>query len=287
MNSHKALYQYYASTSLFVLIWGSGAIFSRWGLNHASAFAFLSLRFAIALIVLLLFAIVYKRRFLPQSGTPLKVTFTGIFIIGGYSICYFLALENNITPGVLATLLGVQPIITLLIMERRFSLVRLAGLILSLTGLILVVLQSLLITQLSFKGICFALAALLCACIGAILQKGIKQAPSEILPLKYAISLELGLVFVPFKPFHVEWSVSFLIPLLWLGIIISVIAQLIFYQLIQKSNLVNVTSLFYLVPVITVILDYLFLGNLLPLLSLLGMATILLGLGLVFHNTNK
>ena len=287
MSSDKAQYQYYASTSLFVLIWGSGAIFSRWGLDHASAFAFLSLRFALALIALLLFAIVYKRHFLPQAGTALKVTFTGVFIIGGYSICYFLALENNITPGVLATLLGVQPIITLLIIERRFSFARLAGLILSLTGLILVVLQSILITQLSFIGIGFALAALFCACIGAILQKGIKQAPSEILPLQYAVSLVLCLIFVPFKSFHIEWSASFIIPLLWLGIIISVIAQLIFYQLIKNGNLVNVTSLFYLVPVVTVILDYLFLGNLLPLLSLLGMITILLGLVLVFHSTNK
>ncbi|MDQ7770684.1 EamA family transporter, partial [Serratia nevei] len=27
--------------TLFVLLWSSGAIFSRWGLEHASAFAFL------------------------------------------------------------------------------------------------------------------------------------------------------------------------------------------------------------------------------------------------------
>ena len=43
-----------ASTSLFVLLWSSGAIFSKWGLAHASPFAFLLIRFAIALLALLL-----------------------------------------------------------------------------------------------------------------------------------------------------------------------------------------------------------------------------------------
>ena len=40
------------STALFVCIWGSGAIFTEWGLQHASALAFLVLRFTIALAVL-------------------------------------------------------------------------------------------------------------------------------------------------------------------------------------------------------------------------------------------
>ena len=45
-------------------------------------------------------------------------------MIGGYSICYLLALDRGITPGVLATLLGVQPILTLMLLERRFAALR-------------------------------------------------------------------------------------------------------------------------------------------------------------------
>ena len=53
--------------------------------------------------------------------------------------------------------------------------------------------------------------------------------------------------------------------------------------MIQAGNLVNVTSLFYLVPVGTALLDFLILGNRLPVLSLVGMAAILLGLMLVLR----
>lgn len=271
----------HGSTSLFVLLWGSGAIFSRWGLDHSSAFAILSLRFALALLVLLALGH-WRKRLLPRPGTRRQVALTGLALIGGYSICYFLALEQGITPGVLATVLGVQPILTLLLVERRVSLARLGGLLLALAGLTLVVLPGLLGARLSLAGAGFALLALACMTGGAILQKRIDQAPHEVLPLQYLVSLVLCLAFVPFKPFEVEWVAGFVMPLLWLGLVISVGAQLLLYRLIQAGNLVNVTSLFYLVPVVTALMDLLLLGNALPLSGWLGMAAILAGLGLVF-----
>ena len=78
--------------------------------------------------------------------------------------------------------------------------------------------------------------------------------------------------------------IGFWVPLLWLGLLISVGAQLLLYRLIRGGNLVNVTSLFYLVPVVTVLLDYVVLGNALPTLALMGMAAILAGMVLVFRS---
>ncbi len=167
--------------------------------------------------------------------------------------------------------------------ERRSSAWRLCGLLLALSGLTLVVYQSLVLTKLSGLGTGFALGALLCMTFGAMLQKRIQQAPAEVLPLQYAVTLLLCLAFVPFQPFHFEPNLGFLIPLLWLGLVISVGAQLLLYRLIRSGNLVNVTSLFYLVPVVTVILDYLILGNAMPALAVAGMAAILVGLALVFR----
>ena len=43
--------------SSFVLLWGSAAIFTRWGLDHGSVFALLILRFAMALGVLLIIGV--------------------------------------------------------------------------------------------------------------------------------------------------------------------------------------------------------------------------------------
>lgn len=282
MTSQSTAWKAIATMSTFVLLWGSAAIFTRWALDHSSVMAVLILRYGLALGALLLIAWP-KRRWLPQAGTRWQVACTGLLMIGGYSVCYFQAMAYGVTPGLLATLLGVQPILTLLLTERRFSTERLLGLLLSLAGLVLVVYQSLMRSKLSVLGMVFALGALLCMTFGALLQKRSQQAPAEVLPLQYLVTLLLYLLLVPFQPFHFKIDMGFLLPLLYLGLVISVGAQLLLYRLIRSGNLVNVTSLFYLVPVVTVILDYLILGNTMPALAIAGMAAILAGLGLVFR----
>ena len=243
MILNKSTWVALGPTALFVLLWSSGAIFSSWGLQHASAFAFLFLRFLLACVVLGLLAS-YR----------------------------------------LATVLGVQPILTLLLVERRVSWLRLSGLLLALGGLALVVLESLLAARFSLLGISLTLAALGCITLGSIFQKGLQQAPMDVLPLQYLIGLLLCMVFVPFQPFEYELTVGFIVPLIYMGVVISVLATLLLYRLIRVGNLVNVTSLFYLV---TAGLDYLFLGNRMAPLSLLGMLAILAGLALVFRQAGS
>lgn len=283
MSFDRSTWTAYGSTTLFVLLWSGGAIFAKWGLSHASAFGFLLWRFILALAVLGAICL-WRKRCLPERGTRKTVALTGLLLIGSYSICYLLALDHGITPGVLATLLGAQPILTLAVMERRYSPARLTGLFLALCGLVMVVYQSIGMARFSVAGMAFAFAALASMTAGAILQKRIKQAPMDVMPLQYTVSLALCLLFVPFQPVWVDWSVGFIVPLIWMGLVISVGATLLFYRMIQAGNLVNVTSLFYLVPAGTAALDYLILGNRLSALSLAGMGAILLGLMLVLRN---
>ncbi|RBL82423.1 EamA family transporter [Streptomyces cavourensis] len=283
MSFNRNSWTAYGSTPLFVLLWSGGAIFAKWGLAHASAFGFLLARFILALAVLCVLVGLRRGPLLPAPGTRGIVALTGLLLIGSYSICYLLALDHGITPGVLATLLGAQPILTLALMERRYPPARLAGLFLAMCGLVMVVYQSIGLARFSVAGMGFAFAALASMTAGAILQKRVRQAPMDVMPLQYAVSLALCLVFVPFQPIRVEWNIGFIVPLLWMGLVISVGATLLFYRMIQAGNLVNVTSLFYLVPAGTAALDYLVLGNRLSALSLAGMAAILLGLMLVLR----
>ncbi|RBL66934.1 EamA family transporter, partial [Pseudomonas sp. MWU13-2625] len=139
MVSFKRALAAHGATSLFVLLWSSGAIFAELGLRHASAFVFLTARFALASLVLVGLAFL-RKRWLPPRGERRMAVLAGLLMMGGYSIFYLLALERGIAPGVLATILGVQPILTLAIVERRWQPVRVAGLALSLAGLALMLL---------------------------------------------------------------------------------------------------------------------------------------------------
>ncbi|BFO08919.1 hypothetical protein GGER_14290 [Serratia rubidaea] len=144
--------------------------FSRWGLEHASALVFLFFRCAIALALLTAIGL-WQRRLLPDPGSRWRVALIGLLMIGGYQIAYLLALEWGITPGVLATLLGVQPIITQFVTERRCGGLRGLGLLLALGGLTLVVYQSIRVAHFSPLGIVCAFIALGCMTLGTLLQK--------------------------------------------------------------------------------------------------------------------
>ncbi|WP_458130802.1 DMT family transporter [Pseudomonas sp. R3-41] len=272
-----------ASTSLFVLLWSSGAIFSKLGLAHASPFAFLLIRFAIALFALVLLIPLLKLK-LPKTGKPmLYAVLTGLVLLGAYQIFYLLALQMSVTPGVMATLMGVQPILTVVLMERQRSWSRMFGLVLGLVGLVMVVYQGIGLAGMSLAGMLCGLLALVSMTAGSIMQKRITDNPLGTLPVQYLAGLVLCAVFVPFQPFHFEYSTGFFVPVLWMGLVVSVLATLLLYRLIARGNLVNVTSLFYLVPAVTAIMDYLVFGNRLALLSLLGMVLIIVGLVFVFR----
>ncbi|AOA05964.1 MULTISPECIES: DMT family transporter [Pseudomonas] len=274
-----------ASTCLFVLLWSSGAIFSKWGLAHASPFAFLLMRFAIAFMALLLIIPLMKFQ-MPRGSTAVGYALaTGVVLLGAYQIFYLLALDLKVTPGVMATVMGVQPILTAVIMERRHSFSRSLGLLLGLAGLVLVVYQGIGLAGLSWAGMLYALLALASMTAGTLMQKRITHNPLGTLPLQYLAGLLVCAVFVPFQPFHFEHSAGFVVPVLWMGLVVSVLATLLLYRMIARGNLVNVTSLFYLVPAVTAVMDYLIFGNKLAALSVLGMAMIIIGLMFVFRKT--
>lgn len=137
--------------------------------------------------------------------------------------------------------------------------------------------------RVSLTGMLFAFSALGSMTAGAISQKKLSQTPADVMPLQYGASLLLCLAIVPFQPNGFEWTAGFVIPVVWMALVISVVATLLLYHLIQAGNLVNVTSLFYLVPGGTAALDWLVFGNTMAPTAMAGMAAILLGLVQVFR----
>ena len=269
-------------TSAFVLLWSSGAIVSEIGLRHGSAFALLILRYALAFTVLATFAL-WNGKLLPDAGSRARVALIGFSIAGLYSACYLLALDNGVTPGALATLLGVQPILTIFLTERRAGWLRLLGLACSLAGLAVVVSDGLVSMRFNALGLLFAGLSLIGITAGSILQKQETQAPWVVLPMQYAVGLAFAGAVSPFGPFRASWDPGFVLAVLWLGLIISVATTFLLYRLIARGNLVNVTSLFYLVPGVTAAMDWLILGNPMSGLAIAGLTLIVLGLVLVFR----
>lgn len=269
-------------TTAFVLLWSSGAIVSEIGLRHGSAFALLTLRYGLALAVLTAAAI-YNRKLVPEPGSRRRVAFIGFSIAGVYSVCYLLAMEHGVTPGALATILGIQPILTVLIIERKVSVLRVLGLIVALCGLAAVVGDGLIAMRFEPLGLAFAFLALLGITFGSIAQKRETQAPWVVLPMQYAVGLLLACGVAPLVGMDASWDGAFILSGLWLGLVISVGTTFLLYRLIARGNLVNVTSLFYLVPGVTAAMDWILLGHPMSIWAIGGLALIMIGLAVAFR----
>ncbi len=89
MHVRYSLLASQATTAIFVLLWGSAAIFTRWGLDNASPMALLVFRFLIALVAL--GAAGHRPSALAtRARAPAwQTAATGLMLIGGYSVCYF------------------------------------------------------------------------------------------------------------------------------------------------------------------------------------------------------
>lgn len=282
-NRHMSAF---APTAIFVLLWSSGAIVSEIGLRHGSPFALLILRYTIAFTLLAGIA-AWKRKLLPAKGSRRRVAATGFAIAGLYSACYLLALDHGMTPGVLATLLGVQPILTILLTERKATWTRLLGLMLALAGLALVVSEGFAAARFTLLGLVFAGLSLAGITFGSILQKREVQGSWDFLPLQYAVGLAFAGAIAPFGPLRFSWDWGFILPALWLSLVISVGATFLLYRLIARGNLVNVTSLFYLVPGVTALMDWAILGNPMSMLAIAGLGLVIIGLLLVLRPAGR
>lgn len=87
------------------------------------------------------------------------------------------------------------------------------------------------------------------------------------------------------REFRVSWDAGFVVPVLWLALVISVATTFLLYRLIARENLVNVTSLFYLVPGVTAAMDWLILGNPMTAPIIGGLLLVAFGLLLVFRQS--
>ncbi|WP_051541148.1 DMT family transporter [Caldalkalibacillus mannanilyticus] len=233
---------------LFILMWSSGAIFVKMGLLYADPLIFLFFRFLFSSFIFWGVWLVWKSALPTSFKEWMYIIITGLCMQAGYQIFYFFALDYHVSPGLLAIILGAQPIITTFIFKKESGYLQWIGLIMGILGLALVVIDSVSLGNISTLGIISSLLSLCCITGGTILQKSIKVNQLS----NMAIQCTAGTFFLSFFVYYLEqninWSPLFALSLSWMVLVITVGATLLLYHLIRKGNLTNVTSLFYGVP---------------------------------------
>jgi drug/metabolite transporter (DMT)-like permease len=267
---------------VFILLWATGFIGARYAMPHAEPFWFLSLRFAIAGLLLMAFALV-RRRTTPSRNQVINAMCAGALIHGAYLSCVFWAIRNGMTAGMSALIIGLQPILTTLIAGRTLgtqtNMRHWGGLVVGMVGVVLVLWPKLEIQTTGFRmdTIVASFAAVVFISAGTVWQKRVDTGSDLITGTawQYAgallVTATLSAIFET-QSFNNNAELWF--ALAWAVGVLSIGAVYLLMVLIRDGAINSVAALFYLVPAVTAIMANILFDERLYGLQIVGMALV-------------
>jgi drug/metabolite transporter (DMT)-like permease len=284
-----------AMPPVFVLIWSTGFIVARYGMPYAPPISFLSLRYALSVLSFGLWIALSRAAWPRGRAQWLHLAVSGVLMHAGYLGGVWAAVKSGMGAGTIALLVGLQPVLTAVWVsatstssdgESRVSSRQWLGLVLGLSGLLLVVWRKLGAGELTTWNLSLAAFSLLCITAGTLYQKrfvapcDVRTANTVQLLAALAVSLPIALlerepiVFHPHLIGAMAWSV--------VGLTLG--GSSLLYLLIQRGAATRVTSLLYLVPPTTALMAWALFGESITPAMVLGMALTAVGVALVVRS---
>lgn len=275
-----------AMPAVFVLIWSTGFIVARYGMPYAPPLKFLVVRYALSVICFLVW-VVSARVAWPRDRVQWgHLAVTGVLMQAGYLGGVWAAVRAGMGSGLVALMVGVQPVLTAVWLSLRGGMVsgrQWLGLLLGFAGLVLVVWRKLEQGgEVSVPTMSLAITALLSITAGTLYQKRF-VAPCDV---RSANAIQLGAAFVVTLPFaaleseSIQWNLSSGAAMAWSVLALSLGGSSLLYMLIQRGTATAVTSLLYLVPPCTAVMAWILFAEPITTVTLVGIAMTAVGVSL-------
>ena len=273
---------------VFVILWSTGFVGTRFVIPYADPITFTALRFAIVCTLLTAFVIVSRRQ-LPRSWNMwLHLAVSGVliraFFVGGMFVAIYLGVNISIA----ALIAGTQPLLTAIVaipfLGEALSRRQWIGFVIGFLGLSMVVMKSLEVGDLPLSGFSGAVSALCGITFGTLYQKryvvGVDLLSGSAIQFFFALSPCLIWAFA-FETRTIEWNLTVILTLLWMCLALSIGAISILLFLIREGAASRVSSLFYLVPPVTALQGYWLFDDRLSSIQIIGIALAALGVALI------
>jgi len=272
----------------FVLVWGSGYIATKTGIQYAAPFTFLTLRFILGLALLLPYVLWVKPRWPSGAREWFHICVAGLLMhgvnLGGSHYAQYLGMSAGIAALILAT----QPLLTALFasgaMGERLGHRQWLGIAVGLAGVTLVVWHKVDIRAVSTASLVAVGIALAGITAATLYQRHF--CPSADLRSASVVQFVVTLaVMAPLawtvEGFVVNWSWQLLASLAFLVVFASFLAVSALHTLMRRGEATRVSSILYLPPIIAVLMEWAVFGVVPTALSIVGIAITCAGVALV------
>ncbi|WP_366657687.1 DMT family transporter [Fodinicurvata sp. EGI_FJ10296] len=279
---------------IFLLLWSLGFPVAVIGVRYAEPMTLLVLRFVCVLAVLVPLAF-WLRPPLPVRGRDwADLAIVGFLIQAVYfGLCY-VAFSFGASAGAVALIVSLQPIVVALlapsVVGEAIGRRRWVGLILGLSGAVIVIAARSEVDGTSAIGVLCAVGALMGMCTATLYEKrfGRGHHPVTSNLVQYAVGLAATLpVALVLEGMAVTWSPALAGALAYLVIGNSLIAITLLLAMIRHGEASRVSALFYLVPPTAAVLAWILIGETMPPLAWAGMALAAAGVALASRPVNK
>lgn len=274
--------------AVFVLIWSTGFVVARYGMPHAPPLSFLVVRYALSVLAFGIW-IAASRPGWPLGRTQwLHLAVVGLLMHAGYLGGVWAAVKDGLGAGLVALVVGLQPLLTALWVsgsgsERRIAARQWLGLTLGLAGLLLVVWHKLQLGQANTWNMALATFALASITAGTLYQKrfvkpcDVRTASTVQLVAALLVTAPLALLEDGGFRMHPELVAA----MAWSVLVLTLGGSSLLYLLLQRGAATSVSSLMYLVPPCTALLAWWLFDETLGWMALGGLVLTAAGVALV------
>ncbi len=290
IGTHQPAWLVFAP-GVFLVMWSGGYVAAKFGLGYIEPMTFLALRFA-CVVALMAVLFVVLRPPLPKSPAQwMHLAIVGFLLQAVYFGMCYMAFTAGMSVGTLALILSLQPIIVGLVAPRwsgeSVDWRRWVGLLLGLTGAVIVIVaRSEIAVPSAIAFLCAALA-LFGITVGSLWEKrfGVAQHPVTANLVGFAAGfLGVAPFMLAFESMEIVWTWQLIASLVYLIVANSLIAIGLLLAMIRAGEVSKVSALFFLVPPLAASIAWLLLDEVMPPLAWVGM--VVAGLG-VFVATTK
>lgn len=279
---------------VFVLIWSTGFIVARYGMPHAPPLSFLAWRYVFSILCFLPWVLLARVAWPATRTQWLHLGVTGVLMHAGYLGGVWAAVKAGMGSGLVALIVGLQPVLTAVWLSASGSSVtrrQWLGLSLGFAGLALVVARKFGAGgEATLVNLALAVLALLSITIGTLYQKHF-VAPCDVRSANAVQLLAALLVTVPLALMEheaVSWTdgagnlnAELLAAMAWSVLGLTLGGSSLLYLLIQRGAATSVTSLLYLVPPTTALMAWVLFSEPITLLTVTGTVLTAVGVSLV------
>ncbi len=282
---------------VFVLIWSTGFIVARFGMPHAPPLGFLAWRYVLSILCFVPWIVLARVAWPATRAQWVHLSVTGVLMHGGYLGGVWAAVKAGMGSGLVALIVGLQPVLTALWLSARGSRVsarQWAGLVLGFAGLLLVVSRKFgQGGEADLANLSLATLALLSITIGTLYQKHF-VAPCDVRSANAVQLMAALLVTLPLALLESEtlrWTGptgapnwELLSAMAWSVLGLTLGGSSLLYLLIQRGAATSVTSLLYLVPPTTALMAWLLFAEPITFITITGTVLTALGVSLVVRS---